>query len=58
MPTPVFADSSETTAALRMRIDARHMFRIKAIALGNIAPKDDWRPGPAYDHYCLDRLGL
>ena len=38
MLTPAFADRSERIAALRMRIGARHMFRIKPVTTGDIAP--------------------
>ena len=58
MLTPALADSSEITAAFCMRIDALHMFRIKPIVTGDLAPSDYWRPGPASGNYGSDKLGL
>ena len=58
MLTPAFADSTEITAALCMRIGARHMSRIKPIATGDIAPSDNWWAGPAYGHYGSGQPGL
>ena len=42
--TPAFADSLETTAALCVRIGARHMFRIELFATGDIAIGDQALP--------------
>ena len=55
---PAYADSSETTAALCMRISALLMFRVKPNAAGDIAHSDNWWPCPSSGHYGLDQLGL
>ena len=61
MLTPAFADSSETIAALCMRIGARHIFGIKPIAPDDIAPSANWWPhwpGPACENYGSGQLDL
>ena len=49
---------SETTAAICMQIGVLRMFRIKPIATGDIAPSDNWWPGPTSVHYGSDQLSL